>query len=440
MAGSRARILAPLRHRDFRLWTAGAGVSLLGDGIFLVALAWQVYDLWSAPAAFAIVGAVWTLPNVAFLLLGGVVSDRFDRRKVMVAADVVRGVAIGAIGFLSATGSIRLWHVFVGIGFMGVGDAFFNPASTAIVPDLVPEEDLTQANALAGMLRPFMLRFAGPALGGILVGTAGAGWALMADAATFVVSAIAVSRIVARPVHVLEADDRGTTRFRRELGEGWAFVRRSPWCWATLLAALLSLLAFFGPLEVLLPFLVKEVHRWTPETLGLIFGAGGVGAILGALVLGQRGLPKRMVSFMYWSWAIGVLLIAVFGVMTQVWQAVVASFFMQLLFQLGTVVWITLMQRLVPRHLLGRVVSLDWLVSIGLVPLSFLLTAPAVQLFGPRNTLIGGGVLAAVVTAFLLFVPGVRDPERPGTPLGAQMTPSSSSAASSSAVSPSSSR
>jgi len=440
MAVSRLRILQPLRSKDFARWTAGASISLLGDGIFLVALAWQVYDLWSAPAAFAIVGAVWTLPNVAFLLLGGVISDRLDRRKVMIAADVLRAVAIGAIGVLSATGAIELWHVFVGIGFMGVGDAFFNPASTAIVPDLVDAGELTQANALAGMLRPFMLRFAGPAIGGVLVGTVGAGWALIADAATFLVSAVAVSRITPRPLPVRDAADGGPRRFRRELGEGWAFVRRSPWCWATLLAALLSLLAFFGPLEVLLPYLAKEVHRWTPETLGLIFGAGGVGALLGALVLGQRGLPRRMVSFMYWAWAIGVLAIAVFGVMTQVWHAVLASFLMQLGFQLGTVVWVTLMQRLVPRHLLGRVTSLDWMVSIGLVPVSFLLTAPAAQLFGPQATLIGGGVIAAVVTAVLLYLPGVRDPERPETPLGRQMTPSSSSVASSSADSLSSSR
>jgi DHA3 family tetracycline resistance protein-like MFS transporter len=438
MAVSRLRILQPLRSKDFARWTAGASISLLGDGIFLVALAWQVYDLSNLPTALSMVWLVWTLPTLLFVLLGGIVSDRFDRRKVMIVADVVRAVAIGAIGVLSATGTIRLWHIMALIGFVGLGDAFFNPASTAIIPDILPPNDLATANALGGMMRPFMLRFAGPAVGGLLVGWLGAGAAFMADAATFLLSAVAVAMIATRPPPPSEdADPPGV---RRELGEGWAFVRRNPWCWATLIAALLSLLAFFGPLEVLLPYLVKNRLKEGAETLGIIFAAGGVGAVLGALALGQRGLPRRMVTWMYWWWAVGVGLIAVFGVMTSAWHAIVASFFMQMFFELGTVVWITLIQRLVPRKLLGRVSSLDWAVSIGFVPLSFALTGPVAEAVGATATMVGAGLIGGVITAALLYLPGVRDPERPETLLGRQMTPSPSSVASSSAESPSSSR
>jgi DHA3 family tetracycline resistance protein-like MFS transporter len=444
----RPQILQPLRTRDFALWTAGAGVSLLGDGIFLVAMAWQVLELTGKASTLALVLGVFTLPNVAFLLVGGVLSDRFDRRRLMIAADLVRGVAIGTLGTLSVMGNLRLWHVLVLIGLMGAGDAFFNPASTALVPDLLRPDDLLQGNALGGMMRPFMLRFAGPAAGGLLVGGLGAGWAFIADAGTFLLSAVAIGAIRPRPMTTQSSEQGAVRRFLREIGEGWAFVRRNPWCWATLIAALLSLLAFYGPLEVLLPFRLKEELGVGPEALGLIFAAGGLGALLGALVLGSAGLPKRFVTFMYWSWAIGVAMIAVFGVMTQVWQAAVAFFFMQMLFELGTIVWVTMMQRLVPRRLLGRVTSLDWMVSIGLVPLSFALTGPAEAAFGASATLIAGGLAAAVITAFLLYVRGVRDPERTGWPQGepewdgdaGQITPSPASPSSSSSESPSSSR
>src|SRR6202008_4552620 len=108
---SRVRMLTPLRHRDFRLLWSGMCVSLMGDGIFLVAMAWQVYALSKAPTALALVGIAMTLPTIAFLLLGGVVSDRLDRRRVMLAADVARGIAVAVMALLSLTGLLELWHV-----------------------------------------------------------------------------------------------------------------------------------------------------------------------------------------------------------------------------------------------------------------------------------------------------------------------------------------
>ena len=111
------RLLAPLRHRDFRLLWSGMCVSLLGDGVFLVAMAWQVYALSNAPSALAMVGIAMTVPTIAFLLVGGAVSDRFDRRRVMLGADLLRGVAVGLTALLSLTGSLELWHVAVLVAF-----------------------------------------------------------------------------------------------------------------------------------------------------------------------------------------------------------------------------------------------------------------------------------------------------------------------------------
>src|SRR2546423_8437505 len=161
-----AGLMAPLRIRDFRrLWT-GMTVSLLGDGIFLVALAWQAYDLSSAPSALAVVGVAMTGAQVAFLLAGGIVSDRLDRRQVMIAADALRAVAVAALGILSISGVLHLWHMVVIASVYGIGTAFFGPAFDAVVPELVPDELLQQANSLDQFVRPATWGLAGPAIGG----------------------------------------------------------------------------------------------------------------------------------------------------------------------------------------------------------------------------------------------------------------------------------
>src|SRR4029079_7864435 len=116
---SRVRMLTPLRHRDFRLLWSGMCVSLMGDGIFMVAMAWQVYALSNAPTALALVAIAIAVPTIAFLLLGGVVSDRADRRRVMLAADVARGIAVGLLAILSLTGVLALWHVVALVALYG---------------------------------------------------------------------------------------------------------------------------------------------------------------------------------------------------------------------------------------------------------------------------------------------------------------------------------
>lgn len=406
----RIRLLEPLGERDFALLTAGWVVSLLGDGFFSVALAWQVYEISNVPTALSIVGVAWTLPLILFLLLGGVFSDRYDRRWMMIGADLVRAAAVGLLGLLSIAGVIELWHVVALIAFVGLGDAFFNPASTAIVPDLVREEQLAQANALHGLVRPMMVRLIGPALGGITVAGLGPGVAFLVDGSSFLVSAAAIVLISTRPSRTVVG--HGIRQTIAEVREGLAFVRRNPWCWATLVSAMFSLLVFIGPVQVLLPYLVKNRLDLGPEALGAIFAVSGVGAIGAAIAVGQLGLPRRRITVMYVVWSAGVALFAGYGLMTSLWQAFLIGLGTAALFEVGQIIWVTLLQTLVPRELLGRVSSLDWLVSTGLVPLSFALTGPVAALLGPGPTMIVAGLLGSVLMGMLLFVPGVRDPER----------------------------
>jgi DHA3 family tetracycline resistance protein-like MFS transporter len=403
-------MLQPLRNRDFALLTTGRTVSLLGDGFFLVALAWQVYDISNVPSALSIVGVAHTLPMVLLVLVGGALADRYDRRKLMIWADLIRALSVGALGILSITGALELWHIIVLIGFVGLGDAFFNPASSAIVPDIVPDGDLAQANSLLATLRPLMIRLIGPALAGFIVALFGNGAAFLVDAGSFAVSMAAVAAIRHRNQNV--EGERGIRQTVGQILDGLRYVRSKPWIWATLVSAMLSLLVFLGPVEVLVPYLVRNQLLLGPEALGAIFAAGGVGAILMALVIGARGLPRRRVTVMFFSWGIGVALMAIYGFMTELWQGLVAAFVLNALFQLGEVIWITMLQQNVPRHLLGRVTSLDWLISLGLVPLSYAITGPLSAIFGPATTMVGAALIGSVLMVSLLFVRGVRDPER----------------------------
>jgi len=404
---SRVRLLAPLRHRDFRLLWTGMCVSLLGDGVFLVAMAWQVYALSNAPAALALVGVAMTVPTIVFLLVGGVVSDRLDRRRIMLGADVARGLAVGVMAALSLTGALELWHVVALVAVYGAGQAFFSPAFDAIVPEVLPPEELAQANALDQFVRPIALRLAGPALGGILISVLGSGSAFAFDAFSFVVSAGAL--LAMTPGRRMEPSEHASVM--GDIGVGLRYIRAHVWLWATFASAAIAYLLFMGPAEVLLPYIVKNDLHGSAADLGIVFAAGGVGSVGCAVVLGQRGLPRRDITFMYVTWTLATFAIAGYGLATAVWQLMLASLAFNALETAGTIVWATAKQRHVPAALLGRVSSLDWLISIGLLPLSFALTGPVTGAIGAQATLIGAGAIGGVVTFAALLLPGMRDVE-----------------------------
>jgi DHA3 family tetracycline resistance protein-like MFS transporter len=410
---SRVNLLAPLRFHRFRCLWLGMSVSLFGDGIFLVAMAWQAYSLWNAPAALSLVGISMSLSTIAFLLPAGVVSDRLDRRTVMLVSDVLRASIVGLLALLAATGHLTLWGLVGLVALYGVGTAFFTPAFDAIVPDLLPPRDLPAANSLDQFVRPVALRLAGPAAGGWLIAALDTSSAFAVDALTFVASALALV-IVGRTGRHNAASAASPVD---DLREGLHFIRGRVWLWGTLASAAVAYLVFLGPTEVLLPYLVKNSLHGSAGTLGVVFAAGGLGAIGAALVMGQYGHPRRDVTFIYTCWTLATVAVAGYGLATSGWQLMVTSLVFNALEAAGTIVWATIKQRHVPPALLGRVSSLDWLVSIGLLPLSFALTAPVAAAIGPRATLIAAGAIGSAVTLGALWLPGMRDIEtgRPET-------------------------
>jgi MFS family permease len=396
-------------------------VSLVGDGVFMIAMAWQVYALSNAPTALAMVGIAMTVPTLALLLLGGVLSDRFDRRRMMLAADLIRALAVGAIAALSLAGVLELWHVVALVVPYAAGNAFFGPAFDAIVPDVVPPSELAQANALDQLVRPIALRLAGPAAGGVLIEAAGVGAAFALNAVSFAVSAGAVLAMSARAP--LPRVSNGSVV--GDIRAGFDYVRRHVWLWGTLASAALAYLLFMGPIEILLPFLIKNDLGASAADLGLVFAAGGVGSVGCAVVIGRRGLPHRDITLMYAAWTLATLSVAGYGIASAVWQLMLVSLVFNAFETAGFIVWSTAKQRHVPPHLLGRVSSLDWLISTGLLPLSFALTGPASAGLGAQATLIAAGVLCATVTLAALMLPGMRAIEgrHDDSPRGARARP-----------------
>jgi len=409
---NRIAILRPLRERDFALFWAGWTVSLIGDGFFLVAIAWQAFDLWNTPTALALVGVAETIPLVAFVLVGGVFSDRFERRRVLIASSALRGACVAVLGVLAIGGWIELWHLFAISAFYGAGQAFQGPAAGAIVPDLVPRHLLVQANSLSQFVRQLAFAFVGPAVGGLVVHQLGVGPAFLVDAASYGVAIVMLSLLRPRPAAINA--DREPSSMRRDIAEGLRFVRAHVWLWGTLGWALVAVFLVYGPFQVLLPYLVRNELGGSAGDLGLVFAAGGLGALLVSLGIGQIGLPKRHITFMYALWMIACLQIAAYALAGVPWHAMAISFAGEACWAAGLLVWITLMQRVVPAELLGRVKSVDWLLSIGLVPLSFAITGPLAGWLGVENVLLGAGIGASLLTALFFFLPGMRDTETPG--------------------------
>jgi MFS family permease len=418
-------VLASLRHRDFRMVAAGFLASLLGDGVFRVSIALQVYAVDRDPRSFAAVALVWTLSQVLLLPVGGWATDRFPRRTIIVAADLWRAAAIGALGVLSLAGELTIPYLLVIAACFGAGNAFFNPAAISFIPDLLPEEELGRANAFLGAARPVMLYIVGPLLGAVVLSGGAPGAAFVLDAVSFLVSAALVAAVAPRHVQLGEAE--GIAAQLREALQGLALVRTTRWLWLGMLGISASTFAFNGPFESLVPFVLIDDFGYDAGEAGFalapILAASGVGAIVTMWWIGRHDLPRRSALAYYWGEGVALLALVVFGLMTSPWQGVIAGAVIGAMFALTETVWTTNLQRWVPRDRLGRVSSLDWMIGIGLIPLGFLVTGQLAVAFGARTVLVAAGLIGAAVLFALALVPGARDVERLGEPKAPESEP-----------------
>ena len=396
-----------LKVRDFALLWSGQTVSSLGDGVFTIALALVALHIGHSPVDLAYVFTARAVPSVLFALLGGVVVDRVSRRRAMLSSDVVRGLAVGVVAILLARQDLRLWELIAMSAIFGAADAFFAPASMAIVPELLDDHLLVQGNALGQMSGQLAQGLIGPAAGGIIVSAIGYSWSFGIDALSFAVSGACLFAMkLRRP----RAQHHGTAL--AEAMQGIAYVRSQKWLVATLLGAALANFIGMTPLTVLLPLLVRNVLHASALALGLVFAAGGAAGVVASFVVARMGSPRLRVTVLWSAYAAGGVAIATMALAPNAWIVGLCSALEVGLLIYGDVLWVAMMQELVPRDVLGRVSSLVYLLAFSLGPLGILLGGVAAATIGIRETLVLSGLVSGLICVLVLFTPGVRDPER----------------------------
>lgn len=404
-------MIGVLRGRDFRLLWSAQSASALGDRIVIVALALLVIDLTGSATDLGLVLAAWTLPLVAFLLIGGVWADRLPRHRVMVATDLVRFALHGLLAALIFAGEVVIWRLVVIEALFGTAEAFFRPAATGLLPETVPEEGIQPARA-AIALSENVAEFAGPAIATALVLGAGAGWAFALDAATFLLSAAFLARIRPRKRALGAADVPAPARVSlwSELRDGSREVRSRAWVWATLAAFSLALFAGLAPWFVLGPVVARTQYGHI-GIYGVVAAALGIGTIVGSL-LGIGWRPRRpmrlaMIAILLWPpaavlYAAGVTLVLVIPA-TLIAGAGIALF---------DVWWMTALTERIPPDKLSRVSAYDWMGSLALLPAGYLLAGPLAEALGAVEVLLGGSALAGVALAAGLLPRETRMLER----------------------------
>ena len=395
-------MLAVLRLRDFRLLWLSQTASVLGDALVLVAIGLFVTRLTGDPSDVGLVLAAYSVPLVLFVLVGGVVADRLPRQTVMVLSDVARCVLHGLLAVLIITETVQIWHMVVIGALFSTAEAFFRPAYTGLIPQTVPEEDIQSAQALTGVSSE-VAEFASPALATALVLTVGGGAAFALDAATFAVSALLLLRVSTRS----RGDQAARSTVVQELREGWHAVRERAWVWATILAFSVCLLMALAPFFVLGAAVAERVYG-SDAVYGLANDAWGLGTVSGA-VLAARWRPRRpmyaaVLAAVPWPgciavYAAGPPLAVLFASMAAAGVGI----------GLFAVWWETALAQRIPPHLLSRVSAWDWMGSLALLPLGYVLAGPVAEAVGDTQLLVTGGIAGVAVMALALIPRSTRE-------------------------------
>ena len=388
-----------LGEREFRLLFGAQAVSLLGDGMVRVALAFAVLEAGGSASDVGMVFAIQLVPMVLALMAGGVVADRVSRRAVMVAADLVRVGAQGAIAALLISGSATVGSLAVLAGVTGAATGFFLPAGTGLLPAVVRAADLQRANGLRNTAMAAG-EIAGPLLAGVLVATVGAGWALAVDAGTYLISAVLLLALR------LTVPARETaSSFVDDLREGWRAFRTRRWVWAFVLAA--SIENMLWGAWTALGAVVAERSLGGAAAWGAILAAMGAGGVIGGL-LALRVEPRRpllVAAAAGGTFAVPLALLAAGSPAAVVAAgALVAGVGLML----GVTVWESTLQRHIPEESLSRVSAYDWLGSIAFKPVGLALWGPVAVLIGTSAALWLAAALLLCSALALVALPEVR--------------------------------
>ena len=390
----------PLSLPDFRFLFSARAISYVGTYLAPIAVAFAILDNGGGATAVGLSFAAWTLAQVAMLVFGGVVGDRVPRRLVMIGSDVASAVVRTTMGVLLVSGHAQVWQLIALQACGGAAVAFYSPASYGLVREVVPEDQLQQANGLLAIARYAAFPL-GAAIGGSIVALIGPGTALLVDAGTYATSALLLSQIHVKSIA------RAGAGFLHELREGWSAFVEQTWVWVLVLYVSLYFLITYAPFFVLGPYVAKHSMDGARSWAFVVTGEG-VGSLLGGLA-GLRWRPRQpMVTT-------GLLL------MVTAAQNLILAFHPTTLllsltatgagfaFALGSVVWDTTLQRKVAPEKLARVASYGWMGAMVFLPAGYALAGPIATVIGLETYLVIAAVWIVVSTLCVIRLRAVRE-------------------------------
>ena len=394
--------MAPLRERNFRWFFTSRLVNMLGSTMASIALAFAVLEISDSATALGTVLAARTIPTVIFLLGGGVIADRFPRALVLQFSNVSAGLLQGAIALLVITRAAELWMLVVLSAFQGVVSAISFPAMASIMPQLVPRDQLQQANALQSLVRGG-LNIIGPTIGALLVVTVGAGWALLVDALTWLAAAVMLLgvRIPPRPDRTA-----GAPSALADLREGWTYFRRTTWLWVIVVAFGVLNAIHAGAIFTLGPAVAKQTFG--EQGWGLVLSAESVGLVVMTVVMLRVPLQRPLLLGMLGIATLGIPVI-VLGAHPVLPLMILTMFIAGVGSEVFSIGWNLAMQEHVEEDMLSRAYSYDALGSWVAMPVGQLAFGPLAATFGYEEVLVVSGVVYLAVCGLTLLSRSVRD-------------------------------
>ena len=402
-----------LRHPRFALLWSGQTLSRIGDFLYEIALAWWVLEKTGSALAMSTVLIFSFAPMLLFLLVGGVAVDRLPRLRLMLAADLVRGVIMLVVCGLAVSSQLEIWEILLASLLFGVADAFFQPAYTALVPQVTPREDWPSANSLSSMSAQIG-RIAGPGLGATIVGVSGVSLAFGINALSFFLSAILLLPLLkGDSLPAKTADARGDAKpaqssILKDVREGLSTVLAHPVLWLSILTFAITNMTLTGPYSVSMPFLVSDFMGKDVDTLGLLYTIFPIGYVIGGVWLGRKARIRWRGITAFVGVFLAGLGLAVFGLPLPLFALGIAALVNGAALEVGSLIWANLLQEIVPSEKLGRVASIDMLGSFVLIPVGFGIAGWATELIGPAPVFLIGGGITMLVSLLVLLHPAMR--------------------------------
>lgn len=403
--------LHPLTIPTYRRLFAAMVLTIFAQGAWALYLAMQTLDLGATPATLSGVVAWSGIGLLAGSLPAGVLADRIPNKSVIVGVLTLNLTIATATSTAAILGMVTFWMLAASAFIIGASTAFFFPAYTALVPVLVDSDDLMAVNGLEGATRPLVGQALAPAAVGAVIGASmpAAGGYLIAAALGL---ALFTALQLPAPTRAETEADAAAASPITDLLDGFRYVSRTRWVRSSVLFAAVMGLVVTGPLEVLLPALMRSSHENGPALYGAVLAALGAGGLVGSLLAGSWRTPERFLPAMVGAWALGCLPLSIPALTSNPWAIGAGLAFYGALIGIGMVIWGTVLQEHVPVEMLGRVASLDFFISIAFMPLSIALTGLLSRHIDTRTLFITAGLVPLATAALLAALGQLKMPQK----------------------------